>query len=453
MSTIAAVSTPLAEGGIAVIRISGENALDIAEKVFEPMSKKPVNTMFGYTCAYGKVISANSVIDDGVLTVFRAPKSYTGENIAEISCHGGVFIARKILREILDAGAVPAAAGEFTKRAFLNGKLSLTEAEAVMDVISSNGEQSLRAANAVKDGALFRRISSVSEKIMRTLGELSAWVDYPEEDIADVDNDILLSVLDESCEELEKISATYDSGRIIKNGIDTALVGKANVGKSTLMNSLLGYERSIVTDIEGTTRDVVEDSLRLGDIVLRLSDTAGIRNTSDAVEAIGVERSKKKISEADLVLVLFDNSSELDEEDRAIISEVEGTRAIAVINKTDMENRLDISFIREKLGEPVMISAKNGEGTDLLRQRIEKMFHVEHFDLSAGIIANERQKLCVERALSSFREARDVLTLGMTYDAVTVLIDEGEQALLELTGEKVTDAVIDEVFSKFCVGK
>ena len=197
MSTIAAISTPLAEGGIAVIRISGENALDIASKVFEPMSKKPVNTMFGYTCAYGKVISANSVIDDGVLTVFRAPKSYTGENIAEISCHGGVFIAKKILREVLSAGAVPAEAGEFTKRAFLNGKLSLTEAEAVMDIISSNGEQALRAANAVKDGALYRRISSVSEKIMHALGELSAWVDYPDEDIAEVDSDSLATILDE----------------------------------------------------------------------------------------------------------------------------------------------------------------------------------------------------------------------------------------------------------------
>ncbi len=453
MSTIAAISTPLAEGGIAVIRISGENALDIASKVFEPMSKKPVNTMFGYTCAYGKVISANSVIDDGVLTVFRAPKSYTGENIAEISCHGGVFIAKKILREVLSAGAVPAEAGEFTKRAFLNGKLSLTEAEAVMDIISSNGEQALRAANAVKDGALYRRISSVSEKIMHALGELSAWVDYPDEDIAEVDSDSLTTILDDCCRELEEILSTYDSGRIIRDGIDTALVGKANVGKSTLMNALLGYERSIVTDIEGTTRDVVEDSLRLGDIVLKLSDTAGIRKTTDTVEAIGVERSKKKISEADMVLVLFDNSSELTDEDREIIDEVRGTRAIAIINKTDMENRLDINYIEENLGKGVYISAKNGEGTDLLRQRIEEMFHMEHLDLSAGIIANERQKLCVDKALSSLREAREVLTLGMTLDAVTVLIDEGEQALLELTGEKVTDAVVDEVFSKFCVGK
>lgn len=453
MSAVAAISTPPSEGGIAVIRISGENAIDIASKVFATASGKPVSDMCGYTCAYGKVFEDDRIIDDGVLTVFRSPKSYTGENIAEISCHGGTYIARKVLNLVIKNGAEPAPAGEFTKRAFLNGKLSLTEAEAVMDVISSNGEQSLRAANAAKDGALFKKISSFSKRLIKILGELSAWVDYPEEDLPELDGGALESSLDEIIIGLEKLIKSYDDGRVLRDGIDTVLVGRANVGKSTLMNLLLGYERSIVTDVEGTTRDIVEESVRLGDVVLRLSDTAGIRETDDKVESIGVSRSLKKLGEADLVLAVFDSSSPLTDEDKSLIENVLGKRTLAVLNKTDMPSELEVDLIREKLGEPVFISAKTSEGENELCSRITSMFLSGELDVSAGILANERQKSCTVRAYNSLLEARDALSIGQTFDAITVLIDEAESALLELTGEKITEAVVDEVFSKFCVGK
>lgn len=296
MSTIAAVSTPRAVGGISVIRISGENAFYVADKIFKPVSSGILpSEMSGYTCAYGHIAGGGRVIDDGVLTIFRAPKSYTGEDVAEISCHGGIFVTEQILRLIFENGASPAKAGEFTKRAFLNGKMSLTQAEAVMDVISASGKAELRCASALRDGALFRRIKNISDGVLKLLGSLAAWVDYPDDDIPAVDGDEIYRVLENAVFALDGLLSSYDSGRIIRNGIDTAIVGRPNVGKSTLMNLLAGCERSIVTDVAGTTRDIVEESVRLGDIVLRLSDTAGIRETGDIVENAGLSLRGKSL--------------------------------------------------------------------------------------------------------------------------------------------------------------
>lgn len=453
MSTICAIATPMALGGISVIRISGEKAIEIGASVFSTANGKDVEKMEGYTCAYGKIISDGVEIDDGIITVFRAPRSFTGEDVCEISCHGGIYVTKQVLRAIIKNGAVPAQAGEFTKRAFLNGKMSLTQAEAVMDVISAQGEQALRAAVSSHEGALYSRIRKITDKLVSILGELAAWVDYPEEDLPDIEFNALQASLSECIAELDKLLLSYDSGRILREGIDTAIVGKPNVGKSTLMNLLLGYERSIVTDIEGTTRDIVEESARIGEIVLRLSDTAGIHDTEDIIEGVGVNLAKKKISEADLIIAVFDNSRKLTDEDFSVIESVKDKACIAVLNKTDLEPEVDINVLKEYFNYVVEISAKNNKGIDELKSALEEIFRLNQFDATSGIIANERQKQCVEEARKYLVSANDVLVMGETYDAVTVLIDKAADALLELSGEKATEAVVNDVFSRFCVGK
>lgn len=454
MSTIAAISTPRGVGGISVIRISGENALGVSDSIFRPVScsEKP-SQMKGYTCAYGEIVYDGEVYDDGVITVFKAPRSYTGEDVVEISCHGGIFVTERILKLILDNGAEPAGPGEFTKRAFLNGKMNLIQAEAVMDIIGAEGKASQRCAVALREGALFSSINGVSVKVLHLLGELGAWVDYPEDDIPEVDNDAMLSVLEESAETLRNILSTYDYGRIIRQGIDTAIVGKPNVGKSTLMNLLSGCERSIVTDIAGTTRDIVEESVRLGDIVLRLSDTAGIHDTDDVVESVGVKRANDKIDTAELILAVFDFSEELSPEDIEITARCKGRNCIAVINKTDKENKLDTAYLKENFSEIVFISAENGEGMSELQNVLSEMFKTNSINYDAGILANERQRSCVQNSLRALEESIDALKCGYTLDAVNILIDEAENYLLELTGERASEAVVNEVFSHFCVGK
>lgn len=452
MSTIAAISTPNAAGGISVIRISGENAFKIAAKVFAPINKK-IDEMQGYTCAYGSIFSDEGVLDDGVLTVYRAPHSYTGENVAEISCHGGIFISNRILRAIYDAGAVPAEAGEFTKRAFLNGKVSLTQAEAVMDLISSQGLQAEKCALAMREGATFRRITADSDRLVSLLGSLSAWVDYPDEDIPEVETETMLATLSDVMKDLTEISATYDSGKIMREGVSCAIIGKPNVGKSTLMNLLTGCERSIVTDVAGTTRDIIEESVRLGDVLLKLSDTAGIRETDDEIESVGVRLACRRLDESELVLAVFDNSRELDHDDFYIAERVAGRRCVAVVNKSDNVSLLDLSFIKDNFKNYVMISAKSGQGMDELSKAIMAEFKAADIDPSAGVIANERQKKCTDRAVEALGAALSALSFGETLDAVTVLIDEAVSALLELTGEKVSDSVVNNVFSHFCVGK
>lgn len=456
MKDICAVSTPLAEGGISVIRISGENAISIGAKVFKPLSCKSVENMAGYTCAYGKIVDKNGrEVDDGVLTVFRAPKSYTGENVCEISCHGGIYVTKKVLRLCIEQGAELAQRGEFTKRAFLNGKLSLTQAEGVMETISAQGEYTLNSANLTKEGRLFRLISDMSRKFVTILGELAAWVDYPEEDLPEISEDNLRESLKNALAGLDKIIADHDSGMILKNGVDTVIAGKPNVGKSTLMNMLLGYDRSIVTNVAGTTRDVIEESAKLGELILKLSDTAGIHETDDEVEKIGVDIAKKKLKNAMLVIEVFDISRELDEEDLELLEYVKrlGKKVIIVLNKSDLENVVERSQLEKYSDYVIEISAKLDEGREELQKATEKLLGIGRYDADSTIFANERQISCAERARKYLAMALESLDMGETLDAVTVMIDNGANALLELTGEKATEAVVDEVFSKFCVGK
>lgn len=451
--TVAAISTAQGEGGIGVIRISGDDALEIADKIFKNVNGRKVTDMKGYTAAFGKICNNGEEIDEAVALVFRAPNSYTGEDVVELSCHGGIFITKQVLRAALSAGAVPAQAGEFTKRAFLNGKIDLTEAEAVIDIISAKSTSAARAALFAKDGVLRKKINSVKDDLLSLAAHLSAWADYPEEDIAEVTDDMIFDTCNKAITALEKLLSSYDSGQAVKQGIDTVIAGKPNVGKSTLMNLLSGCERSIVTDIPGTTRDIVEDTVVVGDVILRLSDTAGLRETDDTVEKIGVDRARKRLEECGLLLAVFDNSRELDSEDIELLESAKNVPAVAIINKTDLEQKLDINYISNIISNIVYVSAKSGEGHEELVKAVEKIAGTENLNPSEGILSNERQRLAVSNALSSIKEAKDALSLGMTFDAVTVSLEDAISQLLELTGEKASDEIIDRVFHNFCVGK
>ena len=448
--TIAAISTPNGAGGMGVIRISGENALAVAESVFSSVSGKKISEMKGYTASFGKIMDDDEMIDEAVALVFRAPHSYTGEDVVEISCHGGMYVTRRVLRSVISHGAAPAGPGEFTKRAFLNGKMGLTEAESVMDIISANGEQSARAALGIKEGRLRRKIDT---QLITQAAHLAAWADYPEDEIPEVDETELKAALYDSAEKLSALLKTYDAGKLMREGVDTVIAGKPNVGKSTLMNLLSGCERSIVTNIPGTTRDIIEETVILGGIPLRLSDTAGIRTTDDPVESIGVSRARDRLLSAGLVFAVFDASIPLTDDDRELISLLENAPAVAVINKTDLDVKIDDAFIRERIKHVVSISAKNGSGISELEAQVGQIVGTAGLDTTQGILATERQKADAQKALTLIEEARLALDAGVTLDAVTVVIEDAIDSLLELTGERVTEAVVDKVFSQFCVGK
>ncbi len=453
MSTIAAVSTPNAPGGIAVIRISGEGAIETAEKIFRPFNVKSVSEMPGYTCAYGIAHDDDERIDDCILTIFRSPHSFTGEDVAEISCHGGLYVSRKILRAALKNGAENAEAGEFTKRAFLNGKIDLTQAEAVMDIISAKSEAELNNAEFLREGAIFRTAEKCSGRLLYLLSGIAAWTDYPDEDIPEVEPDNLREELYEIRSELYSLIRNYDSGRIIREGISAAIVGRPNVGKSTLFNCLSGFERSIVTDIAGTTRDAVEETVRLGDIVLRLTDTAGIHETEDIIEGKGIDIAEKIAQNSELIIAVFDGNCPLTEDDFDLINKFKNKNSIAVINKTDLEQTIDSEYINNNFIQTVYLSAKDNSGSDELKAAIEKIFNISPDFFASATASNERQRSCISRAVQNIDSAISALDNGEFLDAVNVVLDEAEQNLLELTGKKITESVVDEVFSHFCVGK
>lgn len=451
--TIAALSTPLAPGGIGVIRISGDCAIEIADKVIKTTSGKPLASLKGYMAAHGKAYSGDEVLDECVSLVFRAPRSYTGEDTVEISCHGGVYVTSRVLRAVLNAGARPAEGGEFTKRAFLNGKMDLSEAEAVMSLISARGEGGMKAALTALDGALSKKIDYYCNILISAAANMAAWVDYPDDEIPDLDFDVLEKSLNEVYAGLEGLLCRFDAGKAITDGVDTAIVGKPNVGKSALMNMLSGFRRSIVTDIAGTTRDIVEETVRVGRVILNLADTAGIRESEDTVESIGVEMAKERIEKAGLILAVFDVSRGLDESDEEILELCKGREVIAIINKTDLPKKADTDRIKEALGEVIFISALMGDGEKELSGAIERALGTDKIDTSQAMLTTERQRRSAEKALSCVREAMDAVAMGMTMDAINVCIDSAIEELLELTGKKAREAVVDEVFSRFCVGK
>lgn len=453
MSTIAAISTGQAAGGIGVVRISGENALSVADRIFKTVSGIKLEKLSGYKAAFGKVFFEEKCVDEAIALVFKAPKSYTGEDVVEISCHGGLLVTKQVLRAALANGAVPAEAGEFTKRAFLNGKMDLTRAESVMSIISAKSEQAKSAALNTLDGALYKKISEISLSLKKIAAQMAAWVDYPDEEIDDLSDDKLKATLLTAKAELEKLIKSFDVGKIIIEGVETAIVGKPNVGKSTLMNLLSGCEKSIVTSVAGTTRDIVEETVTLGNNVLRLADTAGLHDTEDTVEKIGVDRTRQKLDRASLVLAVFDSSTEVDDEDMEIIKMCNGKNAVAIINKTDLNTKFNAEKINKSFENVVYLSAKDRNGIQELEKAIEKVLGTADFDTSAATLMNERQLACCKSALQSIDEAISALEIGMTRDALNVNIDVAVESLDTLTGEKATESVVNEIFSQFCVGK
>ena len=453
MSTIAAISTAQGQGGIGVIRVSGEQAFTIVDKIFKSVSGKKIMDIKGYTALFGHIYNNEEVLDEAVVLKYVAPKSFTGENVVEISCHGGMYITKEVLNAVIMAGASLAEPGEFTKRAYLNGKMDLTEAESVMDIISAKSKSAARAALFVKDGALFKKSQQVKQLLLDKAAHLSAWADYPEEDIPEVSENSIMEAIEESISILEKLLLTYDMGQVVKEGIDTVIAGRPNAGKSTLMNLLVGREKSIVTNIAGTTRDVVEDTVLVGNVMLKLSDTAGIRDTDNEIEKIGVQKTFDKINGAGLVIALFDNNEELNSEDIDLINKIKDMPCIAVINKIDLEDKVDKKYITDNIDNVVYISAKQQDNIDELKHMIEKIAGTEDFDPSAGIIANERQRNAIRNAVNSLYEAKESLAMGMTMDAITVSLQETIDYLLELTGEKAGEEIVDSVFHNFCVGK
>ncbi|MBQ6268091.1 MAG: tRNA uridine-5-carboxymethylaminomethyl(34) synthesis GTPase MnmE [Clostridia bacterium] len=452
-TTIAAIATPQAPGGIGIIRISGRDALPVAARVFRAAGSSDLTESPGYRAYFGAVYSDNEKIDEAICLVFRAPKSYTGEDVAELHCHGGLFLTQQTLRAVLAAGAVPAEPGEFTKRAFLNGKRDLAAAESVMALIGAAGQQAAAAALQTLDGTLSKEIRACADRILSVTAALAAWVDYPDEDLPQTDTASILSVFRDVRASLQALLRRYDCGKVLTAGVDTAIVGRPNVGKSTLMNLLSGFDRSIVTAVAGTTRDVVEETVRLGDLLLRVADTAGIRDTADAIEHLGVDRARRRLAGASLALAVFDGSAPLTADDRAVIAACAEKPAVAVLNKADLPPAADCAELEAAFDRVVTLSAATGEGLETLEQAIADLLGADAFDPSAACLVNERQRQCCARAADHLSEAISALERGVTLDAVTVCADCAVDALLELTGERATSATVDAVFRNFCVGK
>lgn len=450
--TVAAVATPSGSGGIGIIRISGDRAIETADRVFRSVSSKKLCDQKGYTALFGHIVSNGEKTDEAVALVFRAPKSYTGEDTVELSVHGGEYVVKKVLRTVLEAGAVMAEKGEFTRRAFENGKMDLAEAEAVMDIISADGEQALRASMSAKQGAISKKCTKIKDELTFAAATVAAFSDYPDEEPEFSGIDGLETMLRNAEEELDRLCRDYDTGRMIRHGINTVIAGSPNAGKSTLMNLLSGFERSIVTPIAGTTRDVIEETVTLGDIVLRLSDTAGLRDSDDEIERLGVRLTRERMESADLVIAVIDGSGEMTDCDRELLRFAAKRPSVAVLNKSD--KGFSQSIDGEALGMPyVVMSAKEGTGLEEFVSAVKTVTGTASLGGGASVYLNERQRDCAKRALDSVTEAISALRSGITVDAVGVLIDDALSTLMELTGERVTVEVTDKVFEKFCVGK
>ena len=446
---IAAIATALSPAGLGVIRLSGENSIEIAASFFK--SKKDVKSLKGYEAAYGKIYEDEFVLDDGVILVFKAPNSYTGEDVVEISCHGGLLILERVLKLCYKNGAIPAKRGEFTKRAYLNSKLTLTQAEAVMDIVSADSVGFLKAAGEVKNGGLYKKAKEVKEKLVEKAGHIAVYLDYPQDEIEEIEIKKLKKEIKEQKEKLEEILKNNRFESILKNGVKVSIVGNPNVGKSTIMNLICGEEKSIVTDIEGTTRDVLKHSVEINGINFIFCDTAGIRKTDDEVEKIGVERAIKALREADLILFVADEKTK--EEDLKILKENEDGKKILVYNKVDVGYK-KVSFKGYRFNKVLETTKEDLKTIEKLKEEIYKEQQLEGLNNKADLlILNERQKKGIEKAILNLEEVLRFLEDGSYLDAISEMLDSAIESLLELTGEKVSDLVVEEIFSKFCVGK
>ena len=455
LSTIAAVSSPRGKGGVALIRISGEEAVAVAGRCFSPKNGKAVEELESRKAVFGDITDGECIIDDGMLTVFRAPASYTGEDVVEISCHGGVLVTSRVLEAVFKAGATPAAAGEFTRRAFVNGKLSLTKAEAVGEILEAKSDAQLRVAASQRRGKLTEKIEEAAKELVALVAAVYAKIDYPDEDLAEVSDGEFVTRAKAVAEKLEKLKSTYRSGSAIFEGVKTVICGAPNRGKSSLYNAIAGEEAAIVTDIAGTTRDILERDIVLGSVLLHLTDTAGIHETSDTVEKIGVRRAEEKLSEAELIMLVLDASEPLASEDIALIDTLKNTNApkIAILNKCD-KGDAGISLDETVFTNIVKISAKNGDGIDDLRAVVEKLFLEDGIDTSNdAIVSSARQFTSLGEAIVCISDAISLVESGLPSDLAASDLERAVASLDELDGRRVAEDVVSEIFGKFCVGK
>ncbi len=451
---IAAIATAKGRGGIAVIRISGENAVLIASKIFRLKSGKSLMEIPANSAVYGNILSDEDIIDDGIATVFYAPRSFTGEDMVEISCHGGVALTRLVLQSALNAGAAAATAGEFTKRAVLNGKLSLSAAEAIAEVIDAEGERAVKLLSRARNGELYNKVMHTANLLISLNAAILAYIDFPDEDIEELSEEHFLKSLISIKDELSKLMQSYSNYTAIRDGVTVAIVGLPNSGKSSVMNRLCDYERSIVTEIEGTTRDIIEERLSINGILYKLWDTAGVRKSDDIVERIGVERSIDAILRADIILYVISKGATDLQAEKNLISQINDKNTIAVINKNDLEddNPDVLEMVLEHFEKPLHISAESGEGFESLTRRLSEMGEIADITETAFVI-NNRQMQLISEANSSIAEAVEMVQNGITPDFVSVAVDEAIDALLVLCGKKAREEVVDEIFKNFCVGK
>lgn len=454
--TIAAIATAPGQGGIGIIRISGPDSLKIANKIFSPFHKGSILDYPVRTLIYGNILDGDTIIDEVLLAYMKGPNSYTAEDVIEINCHGGFISVRKILELVLKSGARMAQEGEFTKRAFLNGRIDLSQAEAVIDIINAKTEESHNVAQSQLEGSLSKKIRSLRDQITGILAQLEVAIDYPEEDIEFITYKELVDQTIDVNNQVKKLYQTADTGKILREGLKTAILGKPNVGKSSLMNLILGEDRAIVTDIPGTTRDVIEEFVNIKGIPLKIVDTAGIRATDDLVEKIGVEKSREHMKLADLALVVLDSSRPLDQEDIQILENIDPAKSLVIINKTDLACQMDIESLKSYVDPKniINISALKGQGIDLIHDRIEDLvFEGKISDSSDLMITNSRHRDAIYKAMVSIGDAINSLNDRLPYDFIEVDLKDAWDSLGCINGDTIEEDLLDTIFSNFCIGK
>lgn len=432
--------------------MSGKDCFEILEKVFRPKHNDKIK---GYAIKYGNIVDENGgVVDEVLVSYFKAPKSYTTENMCEINSHGGMVIMNKILEICLNNGAVLAEPGEFTKRAFLNGRIDLAQAEAVIDIINSKTDKEAKVSIQQLEGSLSGKIGEIRKDILSIMADIEASIDYPEYDIEETTNSKILAFLDKIDEKLSGLESSFDNGKILRDGISTVILGRPNAGKSSLLNLILNEERAIVTDVEGTTRDTIEEFIQIDGVPLKIIDTAGIRDAQDEAERIGVKKAKELAEKSDIIIAIFDRSRELNSEDLDILNLIRNKNAIIILNKMDLENRIDIEAIKE-LNKPIVeMSAKTGDGKDRLFGEISKCFKLNEIASDGEIIvSNQRHKYLIKNARKNVELSREAILNSMPIDIISSSIRQILEDLGEITGETVTEDIISEIFSKFCLGK
>ena len=454
--TIAAIATAMSNSGIGIVRISGDEALEVADRIFRPKKgSRKVSDMDTHTIHYGYVVDGEEVVDEVMLLIMKAPRSYTCEDTIEIDCHGGVLVMKKILETVLKYGARPAEPGEFTKRAFLNGRIDLSQAESVIDVINAQNELALKSSVSQLQGAVLEKIKDIRAVVLHEIAFIESALDDPEHVSLDGYPEQLHEIMSDAHTKVKKLLDSSDNGKMLKEGINTAIVGKPNAGKSSLLNILVGEERAIVTEIAGTTRDILQEQIQIGGIGLNVIDTAGIRDTEDIVEKIGVNKSREYIEKADLIIYVVDSSTELDENDQEIIESIQDKKAIVLLNKSDLDTKTDAAVLEKCLNKPILsISAKNNTGIHELERLIEEMFFSGKLSFNDEVyITNIRQKNALAEAESSLKMVLQSIDDGMPEDFFTIDMMNAYEVLGTIIGESVGEDLVNEIFSKFCMGK